>query len=90
MSRSCPCNVAQWNVTVANNAKARLAEGTLHIRMTLSSNPLPVDRKILIRLPGEYCNDVILILVALYPLPTLKVWMVSSLLLRRIVEIPLL
>ena len=46
-------------MTVANNTKARAGqEGTLHIRMTLSSNPLPVDGKILIRLPGEYCNDV--------------------------------
>ena len=54
-----PATLHSGNVTVANNTKARAGqEGTLHIRMTLSSNPLPVDGKILIRLPGEYCNDV--------------------------------
>ena len=47
-----PATLVGGSVAVANNSKAKAGqEGTLHFRITLSSNPLPANGKIRIGLP---------------------------------------
>ena len=54
-----PATLVGGSVAVANNSKAKAGqEGTLHFRITLSSNPLPANGKIRIGLPTGYCKNV--------------------------------